>query len=246
MTVARPSPRASTPRQTAGHAEAPLSDTPAKLVHAALSLFAKHGIEAVSLRQITLAAGQSNESAVHYHFKNKAGLVAAVLDFVNAQLAPMQAQVLEQLKTIATERPPTVREIVSGGMMPFVLLHAQSATGRKAIRFLSRLTWQSNDGGPGILINKLWPYYQLLEVYLLQALPHKPRAALQFHGVLGVSSVIHGLADTRLLGKEPTLGITALFAGQPMLLLDYFIDYIVGGLMSESSPTGTSQAPARS
>lgn len=235
MTVSRPSPRGDTP----------LNDTQTKLVQAALSLFAKHGIEAVSIRQITLAAGQSNESAVHYHFKNKAGLIAAVLDHVNAQLAPMQKDALDHLKAIAAERPPTVREIVSGGMMPFVALHAQSATGRKAIRFLSRLTWQSNEGGPGILVDKLWPYYQHIEAYLLHALPDKPRIALQFHGVLGVSSVIHGLADTRLLGKEPALGITDLFASQPMLLLDYFIDYIVGGLMSESAPLPPIKASAQ-
>ncbi|HET6788217.1 MAG TPA: helix-turn-helix domain-containing protein, partial [Aquabacterium sp.] len=82
MTVSKKHPRTpSSDTKAPRRSITPLHDTPTKLVEAALSLFARHGIEAVSIRQITLAAGQSNESAVHYHFRNKAGLIAAVLDY---------------------------------------------------------------------------------------------------------------------------------------------------------------------
>jgi AcrR family transcriptional regulator len=49
-----------------------------KLVVAAERLFARHGIDGVSLRQIAGDAGSGNNSAVHYHFGSKAGLVAAI------------------------------------------------------------------------------------------------------------------------------------------------------------------------
>ena len=49
-----------------------------RLVLAAERLFATHGIDGVSLRQIAADAGSGNNSAVHYHFGNKHGLIAAI------------------------------------------------------------------------------------------------------------------------------------------------------------------------
>ena len=43
--------------------------TKARLMTAAEGLFAEYGIEAVSARQIALAAGQRNQSAIRYHFR---------------------------------------------------------------------------------------------------------------------------------------------------------------------------------
>ena len=49
-----------------------------RLVVAAERLFAIHGIDGVSLRQIAAAAGSGNNSAVHYHFRSKQGLIRAI------------------------------------------------------------------------------------------------------------------------------------------------------------------------
>ena len=49
-----------------------------RLVLAAERLFARHGIDGVSLRQIAAEAGSGNNSAVHYHFGSKHGLIAAI------------------------------------------------------------------------------------------------------------------------------------------------------------------------
>jgi AcrR family transcriptional regulator len=49
-----------------------------RIVLAAERLFGLHGIDGVSLRQISVEAGSSNNSAVHYHFGSKEGLIAAI------------------------------------------------------------------------------------------------------------------------------------------------------------------------
>ena len=49
-----------------------------RLVLAAERLFALHGIDGVSLRQVAAEAGSGNNSAVHYHFGSKAGLIEAI------------------------------------------------------------------------------------------------------------------------------------------------------------------------
>jgi AcrR family transcriptional regulator len=49
-----------------------------RIVVAAERLFAFHGIDGVALRQISIEAGFSNNSAVHYYFGSKDGLIGAI------------------------------------------------------------------------------------------------------------------------------------------------------------------------
>jgi AcrR family transcriptional regulator len=53
--------------------------TKEQLVLSAERLFALHGIDGVSLRQVAAEAGAGNNSAVRYHFGSKDGLVEAIL-----------------------------------------------------------------------------------------------------------------------------------------------------------------------
>ncbi len=60
-------------------AAAPATTTAERLVDAAEVLFAAHGIDGVSLREINRAAGARNASAPQYHFGGRDGLLRAVL-----------------------------------------------------------------------------------------------------------------------------------------------------------------------
>ena len=55
------------------------NDVRALLLDAGERLFAERGIEAVSLREIAAEAGQKNNSAVSYHFRDKRGLLDALI-----------------------------------------------------------------------------------------------------------------------------------------------------------------------
>jgi AcrR family transcriptional regulator len=202
-----------------------------QLVLAALECFASHGIEGVSLRTITTAAGQLNQSAVHYHFGNKNGLVAAVLDFVNEMLAPAQAAAEAELAR--TGPASSVRDIVAIAFAPYVALFADSALGRKSIRFLARLTWQAGSDGQSLLVRKVGPYFQLVAASLRNALPHKPAEALTLHIYMSLCNLIHGLADTSLLRVEPYSGVDRLYRYNIDAVREYFYDYIAAGLASD-------------
>jgi len=54
--------------------------TKARLLTAAEQLFAQHGIDGVSLREINRTSGARNAIAVQYHFADRAGVVRAILD----------------------------------------------------------------------------------------------------------------------------------------------------------------------
>jgi AcrR family transcriptional regulator len=52
-----------------------------RIILAAEALFAEHGIEGVSLRQISAASGSGNNTAVQYHFGTKEQLIRAIFEY---------------------------------------------------------------------------------------------------------------------------------------------------------------------
>lgn len=61
-------------------------DSRTRMILAAETLFAREGIDGVSLRRIASAAGQGNHHAVQYHFGSRDGLVQAIFDYRMAQM----------------------------------------------------------------------------------------------------------------------------------------------------------------
>ncbi len=53
--------------------------TRARILSAAEALFATHGVDGVSLREITRASGTRNTVGLQYHFKDRNGLLRAIL-----------------------------------------------------------------------------------------------------------------------------------------------------------------------
>ncbi|MEP4146396.1 MAG: helix-turn-helix domain-containing protein [Halioglobus sp.] len=69
-----------------------------RIIDAAESLFADKGVEATSLLDIARAAEQKNRSALQYHFKNKEGLLHAVLDKHAIPITESRNAYLDQLE----------------------------------------------------------------------------------------------------------------------------------------------------
>src|ERR1700712_1647835 len=67
------------------------------LMEVAERLFATRGIEAVTLREIQQAAGQSNTSVIRYHFGSRDGLSRALANSIAAgeMFAPFLARLVE-------------------------------------------------------------------------------------------------------------------------------------------------------
>lgn len=68
--------------------------TRALLTATAERLFAEKGIEGVSLRAISAAAGQANNVAVQYHFTDRRGLITAVIGWRLVELERRRAELL--------------------------------------------------------------------------------------------------------------------------------------------------------
>ncbi len=74
-------------------------DTREQIIRSAEQLFATHGIDGVSLREINKVAGQRNSSALQYHFGDRNGLLRAVLDKHRAETEPRRHALLDQYES---------------------------------------------------------------------------------------------------------------------------------------------------
>lgn len=87
---------ASTTTQSSGENERGIRSR-LKMILVAEDLFAREGINEVSLRTIASAAGQSNVAAVQYHFGGRDGLLRAIFDYRVRQMEVTRRARLEQL-----------------------------------------------------------------------------------------------------------------------------------------------------
>jgi len=120
--------------------------TPSKvrLILTAEELFAERGIEGVSLREISLAAGQGNNAAVQYHFKTRQGLVAAIFDYRVAQMDRIRSEALARLFDAGEERD--LRSLLMVLLLPHLELADERGTHPHA-RFLSQYVTRYRPAG---------------------------------------------------------------------------------------------------
>jgi AcrR family transcriptional regulator len=109
------------------------------LIEHAERLFAERGIEAVSLRDVSAAAGQRNHSAAQYHFGDRGGLVAAVFQARMGEVGRRRQERLDDL--VANGHGADLVALVTAAIEPLVEVVAE--TGGWYARFLARTRWDT-------------------------------------------------------------------------------------------------------
>src|SRR5205807_6548787 len=90
------------------------ASTRERLLEAGERLFAERGLDGVSVRMITAAAG-ANTAAIHYHFGSKEALVRAILERRAAELGARRAELLDRIER---DHAPTLRDVVAALVIP--------------------------------------------------------------------------------------------------------------------------------
>jgi len=90
--------------------------TQTAIMRSAERLAAENGLENISIRDILARAGQKNESALQYHFKNLSGLLAAIRRARAQEVAACREQYLDALLLKTPQL--TLRQICSVMVMP--------------------------------------------------------------------------------------------------------------------------------
>lgn len=87
-----------------------------KIKTAARHLFARYGIDTVTIRDIAKEAGQRNGGSVNYYFRSKEDLVLEIIDDVAERRDRLCAERLDVLET--SGKPLTIRDILKSQFSP--------------------------------------------------------------------------------------------------------------------------------
>ncbi len=162
-----------------------------QILTVAETLFAEHGVDAVSLRKINAAAGVS-PGVLHYHFGSREILVS---ELINRHMTQLIAQRELQLRPLLQQDQPGVADIITTLVAPLARFALQGGDeGAAYVRFIARLY---ADRSP-ILEEVSLRYQQVNGVYpglLQRALPQQEPAALSLRLAMANHAMLQTLAD---------------------------------------------------
>jgi AcrR family transcriptional regulator len=88
-------------------------ETRERLLDTAERFMAEHGPEGVSMREISVRAGQGNNNAAQYHFGSREGIIDAVLD---RRMKPIDVRRAEMIAELPTN--PTLHGLIRAVVVP--------------------------------------------------------------------------------------------------------------------------------
>jgi AcrR family transcriptional regulator len=195
-----------------------------RLLRTAERLFAQRGVDAVSLREIGVAAGHRNNSAAQYHFGSKQGLLRAIFAY---RMRPINARRLEMLAVLERDgRTGDLRALIEAFVVP--LAEAQRR-GSFYARFLAQVL-----GGPaeGALEMDVLEGMRRFLRHADACLGHLPPRLRELRLRLAAGLMIHALADHERGLEAPRAGAVPVAA-----LIADLIDVAVAMLTAPASPS---------
>jgi len=187
------------------------------LLDAAEELIAREGFEAASNRRIAEAAHNANHSAVTYHFGSREQLIGAALKRYQPQLEERRAQVLSELGP-----QPTLRDLVSSRIMPWIEILADPATSPWHSRFLVQarsipFAWKIISG----VFVQNGDYLKYFE-QAVKPLREVPRGALYARALMMQHMIF------TVCGEHERLVAEGKTSGDWQMLGEFLVDSVVG------------------
>ncbi|WP_066122042.1 TetR/AcrR family transcriptional regulator [Bordetella ansorpii] len=216
---------------------APPSSTQEAILDAAEALFAHHGYDGTSMRQITAAAGV-NLAAVNYHFGGKEALLQEVLKRSLALVNQERLRVLDALEADAGGKPLKPSQVLDAFFGTLLrLANDPEHAGRHFLPLLERTMTDPTGFIRTLFADEYADVIQRYQNALFASLPDVPRAEImwRFHFMLGATSyAIMGTSTLRLVthwsiddAEQPD---------NPALLLPRLMSFLLGGLRAPLPP----------
>lgn len=195
-----------------------------RLIEAAAQGFADHGIQTASLVEITRQAGQRNRGAVHYHFRSREGLLAAILDEHAEFMAARQGELL----ALAMERPDhDVASVVAVIVRSCIELAEASVSGRNYLKIVAEISEDdpashTPEVEAALARSGGYQVYALLGERTLRAVDGLD-AGVRDHRLLLMTAFVLGSIARRIRSLE-TPGASG---GRPQLDTDRFVEDLI-------------------
>ncbi|OJH39920.1 TetR/AcrR family transcriptional regulator [Cystobacter ferrugineus] len=175
------------------------SETRELLLVTAERLFAEHGVEAVSNRQVSEAAGQSNNFAVGYHFGSKEDLVVAI---VRRHSESIERRRMDMLARVTGS--PDLRDWVSCLVRPTTEHLTSLGNPTWYARFIAQVT--THPTYRKLLVNEAYSSRSLKQGLegMFQLIPRLPEDVKQERNDMGRLMVVHMCAERERALHEGT------------------------------------------
>lgn len=118
-------------------------ETRDKLKSVARRLFALHGVESISVKDIVAEAGQRNNASVQYHFGSKEALIGELLIDGARQVDALRQAMISRM--MEKGGPGGVREVLEALVRPVDQITEGDQQGGTYIRFLSDVQMNRRD-----------------------------------------------------------------------------------------------------
>ncbi|WP_239014858.1 TetR/AcrR family transcriptional regulator [Archangium violaceum] len=175
------------------------SETRELILVTAERLFAEHGVEAVSNRQVSEAAGQSNNFAVGYHFGSKEDLVVAIARRHSESVERRRTEMLAELTG-----SPDLRDWVSCLVRPATEHLASLGIPSWYARFIAQVT--THPALRERVFNESYTSRSLQQAHesMFRLIPRLPEAIRQERNEMGRLLVVHMCAERERALHEGT------------------------------------------
>ncbi len=171
-------------------------ETHERIILAAERLFGKFGIDAVSLRQINVAARQRNSSAVHYYFGSKEALIAATFDYRMEGINRRRLQKLDEVSKAG--QVGDVRVLVQAIILPIVEEVKQGKGGSHYFRFAGQAFGHPRFDFFSMRRSEFSEGMQRIHRLLQAALPDVPEILIGQRFGMIIELIFHSLADREI------------------------------------------------
>ena len=218
-------------------------DTKERILDAAERIFAEHGLDACSIREIT-AGASVNLASVHYHFGSKEGLIKAVWERCVGPITERRMELLDAVDAAAGERPPPLEAIFEALIRPRLCENLDPERSEVTRRLISRMF--ADPSMHPLIGESFRAYSERVTSIMRRALPNLPPCDLawRIHLALGTVDAI-GLPE-RLDAIAKNLGcVPSKDEGET---LNQLVAFVVAGVkaslpekISSASPTPGSE-----
>lgn len=179
----------------------PESGAKRKLLDAAEQLFADHGFEAVSVRDITQLA-KTNVAAVNYHFGSRDALLGLVM---MRYMVPVTEERMARLETIERKWPgkaAPLEEIIDAIVRPLVgQVKKSELSERLFYKLMGRIFSQQGDGLPAQIEDQLRQVIERFTRAFAKALPSVAAEDLTWRIHFLAGGMIHMLTHQDVLHR---------------------------------------------
>lgn len=204
-----------------------------RILDASERLFAEHGYDGVTLRQIARMA-DVDVALTHYHFGSKEGLFRAVFERRALILNDVRIQALESCLTEAAPNPPKLEAIIGAYLRPLGDIQGSADDGWR--HYLSLVAWvnSSTEWGNELMSGYFNGYVHRFLDALRQALPDTDEEALHWGYQFMSGALTLTFADTRRMDQ---LSDGRASSSETAKGYDHMIPFITAGFQRICAPS---------